>query len=49
MKITFLVAALSLVSARLFAQDAIYDTGIYAEFNTSKGTIVCVLEHQKTP
>lgn len=49
MKIKVLVAALSLVSARIFAQEAIYDPGIYAEINTSKGTIVCVLEHQKTP
>jgi len=49
MKIKVLIAALSLVSLRLFAQEAIYDAGIYAEFNTSKGIIVCVLEHQKTP
>ena len=25
------------------------DEGIYAEFNTSKGKIICLLEHKKTP
>ena len=49
MKIKVLIAALSLVSIRLFAQDAVYDAGVYAEINTTKGLIVCVLEHQKTP
>jgi len=49
MKITVLIAAISLISLRLFAQEAIYDAGIYAEINTSKGQIVCVLEHIKTP
>jgi cyclophilin family peptidyl-prolyl cis-trans isomerase len=49
MKIKVIVAALTLVTARIFAQQAPYDPGIYAEFNTSKGTVVCVLEYQKTP
>lgn len=49
MKINILVVALSLVSSSLFAQQEGYDPGIYAEFNTSKGVIVCALEYQKTP
>jgi peptidyl-prolyl cis-trans isomerase A (cyclophilin A) len=30
-------------------QDKEYEPGIYVEFNTSKGIIVCVLEYKKTP
>lgn len=30
-------------------ENAELEPGIYAEFNTTKGTILCVLEYQKTP
>jgi cyclophilin family peptidyl-prolyl cis-trans isomerase len=42
---TFLLVTLTGV---FFAQNKLED-GIYAEFSTSKGKIVCVLEHVKTP
>ncbi|NBR15711.1 MAG: peptidylprolyl isomerase, partial [Crocinitomicaceae bacterium] len=47
MKALFL--SLLLVTGNLFGQFLELPDGIYAEFNTSKGNIICMLEYQKTP
>jgi len=49
MKIKFLFVSVALIATQIFAQEARYDNGIFAEINTTKGQIVCVLEHIKTP
>ncbi len=48
-KISFLVSACVLCIASLFAQTSSLGDGIYVEFTTTKGKIVCQLEYQKTP
>ena len=51
MKNKFLLIMTVLSSAFTFAQATKADLtpGIYAEFNTNKGVIICALEYQKTP
>jgi cyclophilin family peptidyl-prolyl cis-trans isomerase len=51
MKNKFLLIMTVLSSAFSFAQATKADLtpGIYAEFNTNKGVIICALEYQKTP
>ena len=44
-----LFVSLLLVTGNLFGQFLELPDGIYAEFNTSKGNIICMLEYQKTP
>jgi cyclophilin family peptidyl-prolyl cis-trans isomerase len=45
---SILLFLLVLFSGSLVAQNNLED-GIYAEFSTTKGKIICVLEYQKTP
>jgi cyclophilin family peptidyl-prolyl cis-trans isomerase len=49
MKMKALFVSLLLVTGNLFGQFLELPDGIYAEFNTSKGNIICMLEYQKTP
>lgn len=49
MKKIFTILAIALINLVSFAQHKDLQPGIYAEFNTNKGVILCQLEYQKVP
>ena len=49
MKITIYILVIIFCTAFTFAQSENLSDGIYAEFRTEKGTILCQLEFEKTP